>query len=267
MTRHGSRDGTHFRKKLLNADGPVERILILLVIAVVAGVTIGLLMPKANPTVGEITGEYTASGSAAQTLQQLTVDDNQRHAGYDRDLFGFRQTDDDGNGCDVREDVLARDLTDVRYRQHGCKVESGTLADPYTGKTIHFVRGARTSSAVQIDHVVALENAWQSGANQWDRTKRYRFGNDHVQPAGGGRAGQSGEGLRVGRVLAADERRIPLRLRGPSDRRESQVRADRHDEGEAGDAVRTACLPGAGPCRKSKGRSQVRSVRRRNRVR
>ena len=68
----------------------------------------------------------------------------------------------------------------------------------------------------------------------------------HVQPAGGGRAGQSGEGLRVGRVLAADERRIPLRLRGPADRRESQVRADRHDEGEAGDAVRTACLPGAG---------------------
>lgn len=242
MTRHGSRDGTHFRKKLLNADGPVERILILLVIAVVAGVTIGLLMPKANPTVGEITGEYTASGSAAQTLQQLTVDDNQRHAGYDRDLFGFRQTDDDGNGCDVREDVLARDLTDVRYRQHGCKVESGTLADPYTGKTIHFVRGARTSSAVQIDHVVALENAWRSGAPYEAVPVRQR----HVQPAGGGRAGQSGEGLRVGRVLAADERRIPLRLRGPSDRRESQVRADRHDEGEAGDAVRTACLPGAG---------------------
>ena len=73
MTRRGSRDGTHFRKKLLNADGPVERILILLVIAVVAGVTIGLLMPKANPTVGEITGEYTASGSAAQTLPCLRV--------------------------------------------------------------------------------------------------------------------------------------------------------------------------------------------------
>ena len=77
---------------------------------------------------------------------KLTVDD-QRHAGYDRDSFGFRQTDDDGNGCDVREDVLARDLTDVRYRQHGCKVESGTLADPYTGKTIHFVRGARIARA------------------------------------------------------------------------------------------------------------------------
>ena len=67
----------------------------------------------------------------------------------------------------------------------------------------------------------------------------------HVQPAGGGRACQSGEGFRVGRVLAADERRIPLRLRGPADRRESQVRADRHDEGEAGDAFRAARLPGA----------------------
>ncbi|WP_432624873.1 HNH endonuclease family protein, partial [Bifidobacterium sp.] len=177
MTRRGPRDGTHFRRRLFNADGPVERILILLVVAVVAGVTIGLLMPKVNPTVGELTGEYTASGTAAQTLQQLTVDDEPRRAGYDRDSFGFRQTDDDGNGCDVREDVLARDLTDVRYQQ-GCKVQSGTLSDPYTGKTIRFVRGVHTSSAVQIDHVVALENAWQSGANTWDRAKRVRFGND-----------------------------------------------------------------------------------------
>ena len=89
------------------------------------------------------------------------------------------------------EDVLARDLTDVRYiagsgsssdsgsgSGAGCKVKSGVLSDPYTGTTIRFTRGVKTSSAVQIDHVVALENAWQSGANQWGRTKRYRFGND-----------------------------------------------------------------------------------------
>ena len=54
----------------------------------------------------------------------------------------------------------------------------GHAGRPYTGKTIHFVRGARTSSAVQIDHVVALENAWRSGASTWDQAKRYRFGND-----------------------------------------------------------------------------------------
>lgn len=182
---------SRFRRQRFNANGLAERIAILLVVAVVAGISIGLLMPKVNPTVGEMTGEYVATGSAAETLQSLTIDDQPSRAGYDRDSFGFRQTDDDGNGCDVREDVLARDLTGVRYiagsgsssdsgsgSGAGCKVKSGVLSDPYTGTTIRFTRGVKTSSVVQIDHVVALENAWQSGANQWDRTKRYRFGND-----------------------------------------------------------------------------------------
>ena len=60
----------------------------------------------------------------------------------------------------------------------GCQVQSGVLHDLYTGKTIDFVRGPQTSSAVQIEHVVALENAWQSGARDWDTAKRYKFGND-----------------------------------------------------------------------------------------
>lgn len=125
-------------KSWINADGPLERILILLVVVAVIGVTIGMLLPKVNPTVGEITGEYTATGTAAETLEKLTVDDNPSKAGYDRDAFGFRETDDDGNGCDVREDVLARDLTDVQYKNgRSCQVASGTLDDPYTGQTIH----------------------------------------------------------------------------------------------------------------------------------
>lgn len=144
------RNATHFRKKRLNAEGPVERILCLLVIAAVVGITIGLILPKTSPTVGEITGEYTATGTTAETLERLTVDDNPSKAGYDRTAFGYRQTDADSNGCDVREDVLARDLTDVRYQSAGgCKVQSGTLNDPYTGKTIHFRRGRDTSSAVR----------------------------------------------------------------------------------------------------------------------
>ncbi len=57
-------------------------------------------------------------------------------------------------------------------------VESGTLADPYTAQTIHFVRGRATSAKVQIDHWVALENAWQSGARDWSTAKRHEFGND-----------------------------------------------------------------------------------------
>lgn len=90
-----------------------------------------------------------------------------------------RTTDVDKNGCDVREDVLARDLKQVRFKYSGsCKVASGLLHDPYTGLNINFVRGRKTSALVQIDHVVALENAWQSGAWKWSHAKRIKFGND-----------------------------------------------------------------------------------------
>ncbi|AFU70967.1 deoxyribonuclease [Bifidobacterium asteroides DSM 20089] len=157
-----------------------ERVLILLVVAVVLGITIGLILPRVNGGVGRLTGRYTATGDAAQTLQNLTVDDHARPGRqYRRDAFGFKETDEDGNGCNVREDVLTRDLTDLRTTTPGgCKVASGRLQDPYTGRTIEFVRGPKTSSAVQIDHVVALENAWRSGASKWDTARRYRFGND-----------------------------------------------------------------------------------------
>jgi hypothetical protein len=57
-------------------------------------------------------------------------------------------------------------------------VKSGTLADPYTGTTINFLRGAATSSAVQIDHVVALSDAWQKGAQQLTTEQRTAFAND-----------------------------------------------------------------------------------------
>lgn len=153
--------------------------MILVVIAALLGVVIGLALPKISTSIGEITGEYIASGPAADALNGLQVDDRPDSTGYDRDSFGFRATDDDGDGCDVRDDVLARDLTDVIFSAaKRCQVSSGTLADPYTGKTILFVRGRNTSAAVQIDHVVALANAWQSGARDWTTAQRYRFGND-----------------------------------------------------------------------------------------
>jgi hypothetical protein len=60
---------------------------------------------------------------------------------------------------------LARDLTGTA-KSGKCRVMTGTLPGSYTGKKIHFVRGTSTSSLVQIDHVVALSNAWQPGAQQ-----------------------------------------------------------------------------------------------------
>ena len=95
-------------------------------------------------------------------------------------LFGPAWADVDSNGCDTRNDILARDLARPTFKPgtRDCVVLSGTLAEPYTGATIEFQRGDKTSSLVQIDHVVALADAWRSGAWQWDAQHRQEFAND-----------------------------------------------------------------------------------------
>ncbi|MDO5049799.1 MAG: HNH endonuclease family protein [Actinomycetaceae bacterium] len=100
---------------------------------------------------------------------------------YNRAEFGEAWADEDFNGCDTRNDVLARDMASLEFLDapHNCVVQSGVLRDPYTSHVIQFERGADTSAVVQIDHVVALANAWYSGAWQWDRPTRQRFANDH----------------------------------------------------------------------------------------
>jgi hypothetical protein len=76
--------------------------------------------------------------------------------------------------------VLRRDLRRIALRAgtHGCIVLRGVLLDPYTGTTIAFVRGVGTSGRVQIDHVVALADAWQKGAQRWTADRRLAFAND-----------------------------------------------------------------------------------------
>ena len=97
--------------------------------------------------------------------------------GYDRESeFGGWAPADCGKAT-TRDLILARDLTDVS-RDSSCRVVSGTLADPYTGRGIAFRRGVKTSAAVQIDHVVSLYDAWASGARDWNRAKRMEYAND-----------------------------------------------------------------------------------------
>ena len=97
-----------------------------------------------------------------------------------RAMYGQAWADTDRNGCDTRNDILKRDLTKVVFVEDStCKVESGILApDPYTAKTINFQRGPATSSAVQIDHVVSLGDAWLKGAQQLTGAQRMAFAND-----------------------------------------------------------------------------------------
>ncbi|QDB79540.1 DUF1524 domain-containing protein [Georgenia wutianyii] len=120
------------------------------------------------------------AGSALATVDLLEVKGRAPRTGYDRDAFAYREFDLDRNGCDVRNDILRRDLRDITVRPgtNGCVVETGVLDDPYSGRTIDFVRGSDTSGEVQIDHVVALSDAWQKGAQSWDSATMQRFGND-----------------------------------------------------------------------------------------
>ena len=118
------------------------------------------------------------ASTALETLETLDVKGRAPKTGYDRDKFGAPWEDVDHNGCSTRNDILARDLTQVQKDPDGCKVKTGTLADPYTGQNIDFVAGRSTSDAVQIDHVVALSDAWQKGAQQLSAGDRLTFAND-----------------------------------------------------------------------------------------
>jgi hypothetical protein len=112
-------------------------------------------------------------GSAAAALATLPVKGRAPKTGYSREQF------DDGwasaDGCDTRDRILTRDLTDKAYLDD-CRVESGKLDDPYTAARVTYQRGG--ASEVDIDHVVALGDAWQKGAQQWSRKRRVHFAND-----------------------------------------------------------------------------------------
>lgn len=114
---------------------------------------------------------------ASDKLETLEIKGRASKAGYERELFGAGWAD--VGGCDMRNYILARDMTEeITKSEEDCTVESGTLNDPYTTKIIKFVRGPGTSDDVQIDHVVALSDSWQKGAQGWAEDKRAELYND-----------------------------------------------------------------------------------------
>lgn len=116
---------------------------------------------------------------ASAALEMLPMKGRAPKTGYKRAQFG------DGwaklGNCDTRNLILQRDLKNVVLEDDKCKVRTGALNDPYTGKAIAFARGASTSAAVQIDHVVALSNAWQTGAQQLSAERRVQLANDPLE--------------------------------------------------------------------------------------
>ncbi|MFI0812874.1 HNH endonuclease family protein [Streptomyces echinatus] len=121
-------------------------------------------------------GETGSGGAALTAAGSLTVKGRAPKTGYARDRFGTAWADTDSNSCDTRDDILKRDLKEVKFTGGTCKVSYGLLEhDPYSGKRITYRRGR---SQVDIDHVVALSDAWQKGAKYWDPSKRIALAND-----------------------------------------------------------------------------------------
>jgi len=122
------------------------------------------------------------SQQALEILNQIPVKGRAPKTGYSRAAFGPQWSDVDRNGCDTRNDILKRDLTNLVFREktRECVIESGILLDPFSNTEINFVRGQRTSMLVQVDHVVSLSNAWQTGIFQSSVKERIAFANDPI---------------------------------------------------------------------------------------
>lgn len=167
----------------MKANYKARRLVALLVIAIVSLSVLAYDMalrqygehsaPQVAPP-----GESASTELARDELEKLPIKGRAPKTGYARTQFGngWEQQGD----CDTRNIILRRDLKDVQVSET-CKVLRGTLDDPYTGTQIAFVRGAGTSDAVQIDHVVALSNAWQTGAQQLTSEQRVALANDPLE--------------------------------------------------------------------------------------
>jgi hypothetical protein len=139
----------------------------------IAVAIIASLSAPINPS--HATGE-----KASVVLETLAVKGRAPKTGYTRAQFGTSWADVDRNGCDTRNDILTRDMTEIVYKSgtQNCVVLTGVLLDPFSGEKIEFTRGVSTSSEVQIDHVIPLSDAWQKGAQKLSPTTRTALAND-----------------------------------------------------------------------------------------
>lgn len=143
----------------------------------------GQTVPSAQPTSAPVPQRTPGYDRARSLLSGLPVKGWDRDTDYARFHFGEAWSDDvdvefGHNGCNTRDDILRRDLSQLTVRPGTCYAAGGVLHDPYTGVEVAFVRGPDTSSAVQIDHVVSLSDAWYKGARSWDPQRRKNFAND-----------------------------------------------------------------------------------------
>lgn len=135
--------------------------------------------PTATSSVPSTSGPAAAPGTSqpdagASVVDQLSVSNEAPRAGYDRSLFPH-WSDLDGNGCTTRQDMLfasVRGFPQVDLFD-SCVIVEGDWYSVYDG-----VLHAGQPGDLDVDHVVALAEAWDSGAWAWSEGTRRRFAND-----------------------------------------------------------------------------------------
>ncbi|MQA98321.1 MAG: DUF1524 domain-containing protein [Streptosporangiales bacterium] len=154
------------RTGAVRKEAVVRRAVIVLLATVFA---VGLVtVPAAAPAYATPPNIPSASTAAAR-LAELRVATESHHDSYDRDLFPHWITI--SGSCNTRETVLKRDGTSV-VTDSACAAVSGRWFSPYDGATW------TAASDVDIDHVVPLAEAWQSGAWAWSTARREDYAND-----------------------------------------------------------------------------------------
>ena len=159
---------------MVNLHRRRRQIVILIALLLFAAVVVLNFPKNANVTTG-VTSTKNNNDLAINVLAKIAIKGRASKTNYSRSQFGgdWKVI----NGCDTRNIILNRDMTDVILDEK-CHVIGGVLDDPYTGKIINFERGSNTSGVVQIDHVVALSDAWQKGAQQLTALERENLAND-----------------------------------------------------------------------------------------
>jgi hypothetical protein len=164
------------RGKTLRKRRSAFVVFVSLLVAFFAGT--GWFQASQSDVGSEVLSNTTTATSelASDVLNRIVVKGRAPKTNYSRAEFGDGWASIDG--CDMRNRMLATTMSEVEFADDGCTVLSGILQDVYTAKTISFKRGENTSDLVQIDHVVALSDAWQKGAQGLSFERRIAFAND-----------------------------------------------------------------------------------------
>lgn len=123
-----------------------------------------------------VSDDFSEGRLATEVLEELAVKGRAPKTGYAREEFydGWPTID----GCSLRQRIIRRELGESAVILDGCNVVSGEYDEPYTGKHLVFNEREEISDGIQIDHVVALSDAWQKGAQGLSADERYEFATD-----------------------------------------------------------------------------------------